>query len=120
MNIIVINKRAAPPEGAHVVYVGRPTALGNPFAVGIDGTRDEVVEDYAGWLQDKLDDPDPNEQQQMFAELIIAARTHDVLALQCWCAPQACHADVLREELLSILENPNEQRQSNVHAEGTG
>src|SRR6266545_1014886 len=38
---------AAPP-GA--IYVGRPTAFGNPFELGRDGDRDEVVERYRRWL----------------------------------------------------------------------
>jgi hypothetical protein len=33
------------------VYVGRPSALGNPFLVGRDGTRAEVVATYRAWLR---------------------------------------------------------------------
>lgn len=45
----VLNKRTdAIPVGA--VYVGRPTKWGNPFVIGRDGDRDEVIERYRGWL----------------------------------------------------------------------
>ena len=30
------------------VYVGRPSPWGNPFVIGRDGTREEVVAKYAG------------------------------------------------------------------------
>lgn len=65
------------------VYVGRPTKWGNPFVIGKDGDRDEVIRKYKAYL---LEHP----------ELVHAAMKElrgKVLA--CWCAPHACHADVL-------------------------
>jgi len=32
------------------VYVGRPSKWGNPFAIGRDGTRDEVIAKYRAWI----------------------------------------------------------------------
>lgn len=32
-------------------YVGRPSALGNPFLVGRDGTREDVIARYRKWLR---------------------------------------------------------------------
>ena len=74
----VWNKRNkdAPP-GA--VYVGRPSKWGNPFMVGRDGTREEVITKYLYWLPDSGLDP---------TEL----RGKDLL---CWCAPLPCHGDLL-------------------------
>ena len=66
------------------LYIGRGSIWGNPFKVGKDGTRSEVIELYRkhlwnsprliaylkdGWLEGK--------------------------ALGCFCAPKACHGDVL-------------------------
>lgn len=65
------------------VYVGRPTKFGNPFEIGVDGTRSEVIRKYKAWLRTQ-------------PELIAAIRKE--LAgkdLVCWCAPKACHADVI-------------------------
>jgi hypothetical protein len=33
-------------------YVGRPSALGNPFVLGRDGTRKEVLDQFRKWLWD--------------------------------------------------------------------
>ena len=65
------------------VYVGRPTKWGNPFVIGVNGNREQVIELYKNWL---LRQP----------ELVEEAKKHlrgKVLA--CWCAPAPCHGDVL-------------------------
>lgn len=66
----------------HDVYIGRPSVWGNPFAVGRDGNRQQVIEKYAVWLK-------------MQPHLL--ARVHELRGkvLGCWCKPQACHGDVL-------------------------
>jgi hypothetical protein len=67
------------------VYVGRPSKWGNPFAIGRDGTRDEVIAKYRAWIV---------RQPSLIAAL------HDELRgknLVYWCAPQRCHAEVLIE-----------------------
>jgi hypothetical protein len=35
---------------AYDVYIGRPTLFGNPFRVGTDGTRDEVIAKFRTWF----------------------------------------------------------------------
>jgi hypothetical protein len=32
-------------------YVGRPSPLGNPWVIGRDGTREEVLAKYRAWLR---------------------------------------------------------------------
>src|SRR5258708_35076297 len=32
------------------VYVGRPSKWGNPFVIGRDGSRDEVIAKYRAWI----------------------------------------------------------------------
>lgn len=63
-------------------YVGRPTKWGNPFVIGRDGTREEVIAKYEEYL---LNNPG------LMSEL------HELTGkdLVCFCAPLACHADVL-------------------------
>ena len=79
------------PEGA--VYVGRPSFWGNPFKIG-DAyyqkdkmTRTDAIEAYIEWLQTS----DEGAKR--------LARIRDLRGknLVCWCAPQACHADILLE-----------------------
>lgn len=49
--IVVKNKTTYAGPGE---YVGRPSPLGNPFAIGRDGTRNEVVAAYREWLDNEL------------------------------------------------------------------
>lgn len=66
------------------VYVGRPSKWGNPFRIGPDGTREEVIEKYRGWLVS---------QKDLLNDIyVLKGKT-----LGCWCAPLPCHGDVLVE-----------------------
>jgi hypothetical protein len=81
----VLNKRTAGvPRGA--VYVGRPAKWGNPFVIGRDGTREEVIERYRRWIKEG----DGRRLLVHVGEL----RDRDLV---CWCAPRRCHAEVLLE-----------------------
>lgn len=80
----VLNKRTdiIPPDA---VYVGRPSAAGNPFRIGIDGAREEVIEKYRPWIE---------EQVRKGLVDLSKLRGKDLV---CWCAPLSCHADILLE-----------------------
>jgi hypothetical protein len=91
--MLVLNKKddRIPKEA---VYVGRPSIFGNPFVIGRDGSRDEVIEKYKDWFLEKIiSDPE-------FAASVLALKS--VPALVCWCAPKRCHASVIVELLDSI------------------
>lgn len=65
------------------VYIGRGSGWGNPFKIGRDGSRDEVIRQYRDWLRER-------------PELIERARVELAgKVLGCWCKPQDCHGDVL-------------------------
>jgi uncharacterized protein DUF4326 len=76
----VVHKRS----GITGVYIGRPSKWGNPFKIGRDGSRNEVIAKYRKWL---LTRPD----------LIAALPELRGRTLVCWCAPLPCHGDVLLE-----------------------
>lgn len=65
------------------VRIDRRTKWGNPFVIGKDGTRQEVIAKYEDWLRSKPD-------LMLAAKLELAGKD-----LLCWCAPLACHGDVL-------------------------
>ncbi|MHA2281538.1 MAG: DUF4326 domain-containing protein [Promethearchaeota archaeon] len=65
------------------VYIGRPSKWGNPFSLGKDGDRTEVIEKYKDYLRSR---PDLIED----ARKELRGKT-----LGCWCSPQLCHGDVL-------------------------
>ena len=66
------------------VYIGRPSKWGNPFVIGRDGSRAEVVAKYRAWIV----------TQPALMNALEELRGRDLV---CWCAPLACHGDVLRE-----------------------
>lgn len=71
-------------------YVGRAAGLrgrwGNPFRIGPDGTREEVIEKYRSWLWEQLCAGEVSLEE-------LAGLAGKVLG--CWCAPKACHGEVL-------------------------
>lgn len=71
-----------------VVYIGRPSLFGNPFTIGPHGTRQEVIEKYRKWV---------NSQDEQAVR--IRKRLHNLIGkrLACYCAPNPCHGDVLKE-----------------------
>jgi hypothetical protein len=74
------------------VYIGRPGPYGNPFRIGIDGTREEVIAKYKALLETD-------------AELQKAVRSLKGKVLGCWCKPLPCHGDVI----VAWLENDDQQ-----------
>jgi hypothetical protein len=66
------------------VYIGRPSKWGNPFSIGKDGTREEVIQKYERYLENRSD-------------LVDALDELQGKILGCWCAPLPCHGDVLAE-----------------------
>lgn len=80
MNPVVHNKRAGTAP-ADAVYVGRGSPWGNPFKIGWDGSRAEVINKFERLRLPHLD-------------LAPLRGKH----LVCFCAPRRCHADVLLRE----------------------
>ena len=64
------------------VYIGRGTKWGNPFKIGRDGTREDVIKKYEAYLQ---------QQPAVLAAIPELAGK----LLGCHCKPLACHGDVL-------------------------
>lgn len=93
----VWNKRD-PNVPKDAIYVGRPSAYGNPYVIGKHGTRTEVICKFRADME-TLRTNCPKLYRQMADQL----RGKDLV---CWCAPAACHADVLLEianpEMMSL------------------
>jgi len=87
-------------HGARGIYVGRPSALGNPFPLRCEAERAAVIRDYEGWLAEQLLDPTSAASVEIH-RLAMLARTGD-LCLVCFCAPKACHADIIKRTIQAI------------------
>ena len=74
------------------VYIGRPSKWGNPFTIGSDGTREEVIEKYKRYLL-------------MNRDLLDSLPELCGKVLGCWCHPQPCHGDLLAKLANKIKES---------------
>jgi hypothetical protein len=78
----VLNKyRDEIPKDA--VYIGRPSPYGNPFSIGEDGTRSEVIEKYRLFVN-------KNPELQTLIQQNLRGKD-----LVCFCAPKPCHGDII-------------------------
>jgi hypothetical protein len=90
MTISVKNKRYANMQHPWEVLVARPSIFGNPFEIGKDGDRKEVIAKYQPWFAHQVETSKPfNDALDNLVELGIK---HGALALYCWCFPADCHA----------------------------
>ncbi len=78
----VVNLRTS----AYDVYIGRPSIFGNPFIIGVHGTRVEVIAMYRTYIHNH-------------PELLPELEKLRGKRLGCFCKPLPCHGDVLVELL---------------------
>lgn len=69
-------------KSAYDVYIGRPSKWGNPFVIGKDGNREEVIEKYRKFI---LNNP----------QLLSSLGELKGKRLGCFCKPNPCHGDIL-------------------------
>jgi Domain of unknown function (DUF4326) len=82
------------------VYIGRPSPLGNPFVIGRDGDRAEIIRKYERWLIDRIFVASITPQKLAFLSLVDAYERGEALNLECHCAPLPCHGDVIKKLIL--------------------
>ena len=82
----VVNKR----KECFDVYIGRGSIWGNPFEIGKDGTREEVIAKYKEYILAK-------------PELLARLPELKDKILGCYCKPKPCHGDVLIELLKGLI-----------------
>jgi len=73
-------------KDAYTVYIGRPSKWGNPFEIGKDGSRGEVLQKYKKYI---LKRPE-------LLEMLPQLKNQ---TLGCFCKPKPCHGDILIELL---------------------
>lgn len=80
MKTTVVNRKTEREK--EEVYIGRGSKWGNPFYVGVDGNRTQVLEKYSAYLQTRQD-------------LLASILELKGKVLGCYCKPQKCHGDTL-------------------------
>lgn len=82
------------------VYIGRPSIWGNPYGIGRDGTREQVIDKYQSYLLRRRD---------LLAKLPeLKGKT-----LGCHCKPLACHGDVLVRFVAFYVRPTSVDKQTN-------
>lgn len=64
-------------------FIGRPSKLGNPFIIGVHGDREQVLEKYRVWAENR---------QEVLDEI---RKLPYNAVLGCFCKPKSCHGDVI-------------------------
>lgn len=66
------------------IFVGRPSIWGNPYVIGKDGNREEVIAKYREYLM---------------KDSFLLSRIKELKGkvLGCYCSPLPCHAEILAE-----------------------
>ena len=96
--ITIVNKH----HGSSGVYVGRPTVLGNPYTLEAY-TRTDAIARYRIWLRQQWQRH--GEVHAALLQLACRYQERGELTLACWCAPQRCHAEVIREAVLGMVQH---------------
>mgnify|MGYP000225669214 CR=1 FL=1 len=84
MTTKVVNKY----KESYDTYIGRGSKWGNPFVIGTDGNREQVIAKYKQWITQGNGKHLLNDLHELHGK-----------TLGCFCKPQACHGDVLIELL---------------------
>ena len=96
MKITVVNKHHK-QDGE---YIGRGSPLGNPWPIHGFDTREIVIARYKVYLRQQIENGNISVISEL-ERLGNIAITTGSLKLQCFCSPQSCHGDVIKE----VLEN---------------
>lgn len=98
--IIIVNKH----HGKSGEYIGRGSPLGNPFVIGKDGSREQVIAKYRVWLNEQIMRKNPVVLDEL-NRLGNKAIDEKGLALQCFCYPKPCHGEIIKEKLVKAMYN---------------
>jgi len=82
------------------ILIDRTTWLGNPYHIGTDGSRTEVIEKYKVWFDTQmLNDP---EFKVKFFALAESYKRYEIIQLACHCSPKLCHGSIIKQALEEI------------------
>ena len=84
------------------IYIGRGSALGNPFKMYTEELRDSVCDQYDEFFSSQLEAKDPEFMHEL-EFLVESAFVNGYVKLGCFCAPRRCHGDTVKRFLNSVL-----------------
>lgn len=96
---IVKNKQTSSIDPINDVYIMRPGTFGNPFVLGQDGSREEVIDKFEAWLitgKNFACKEATELRRKLILEKLYTLKGKNLL---CCCKPLPCHGDVLLKML---------------------
>ena len=90
MKTTLINYRTYNLDKSKVTPIDRRSIFGNPFHIGQNGTRQEVINAYEEWFYERIT------HSAKFQDAVEQLKGK---TLGCWCTPLPCHGDVIIEYL---------------------
>ena len=94
-------------------YCLRQSPLANPYKIGRDGDREEVVEKYRQWLWKEIQKGSKSENEvwkelkRILKDIRQLDSEDDYIRLMCWCKEdEKCHGDVI----IDCLNQINDRR----------
>lgn len=109
--IEVVNRRAPKPGFSGKRFnVARPSVLGNPFKMQSPDDRERVIKQYRRWLWERLLNRDKRIMNAL-SEIYQTMKSGQNVELACYCPPQLCHADVIKQAIEWIAHDPKAARQ---------
>jgi hypothetical protein len=97
-NIEIKNKSNYKGDG---YYVGRPSALGNPFHMRGEWQRSNVIGRYKLWLERQIRVPKSRACCELM-NLVNQYKCGKSITLICWCSPKPCHADIIKSKIIEL------------------
>ena len=88
--IVNLRRKRGQLRPVYDVKIDRSTVFGNPFEIGRDGDRNQVVEKYKEYFYKRI------QTDLLFKQKVLELKG---LTLACWCAPLLCHGMVIAEYL---------------------
>jgi hypothetical protein len=93
----VVNTKTFQGDKNTVTYIGRPTILGNPFAMSTESERTSVCDAYESYFRERVEHDE--EFRDCLDELAQQAIRNGYVRLGCFCKPKRCHGDTVASYL---------------------
>jgi hypothetical protein len=87
--VVNIRKKKGKKSSFYDVYCGRGSLFGNPFKIGRDGDRKQVIQKFREYFYKRLTDV-------RFRDSVLSLKGK---ILGCYCKPLECHLDIIVEYL---------------------
>ena len=100
--VTVVNKRS---HVGPAVYIGRPSIFGNPF--DLSAGRRKCIEAYKEWFDDHM--KSDTQLKSSVHLLVDYVKSGADINLACYCAPLACHGDVIKAYIDNEINPKHEE-----------